>query len=143
MPDIEVIIRKPQASDDNLQTEEAQAGGSGEQLPTKKEKGKKSVGQNAVGAALTQAAIQVMQNGVNQLGNLTGNYTTAKNISNTLAMAGDMYTIYKYGAVGAITVATKHAISIMNSEINQANKRREEDMRRQRAGRIVMRGSRY
>lgn len=143
MPDIEVIIRKPQASDDNLQTEEAQSGGAGEQLPTKKEKGKKSVGQNAVGAAMAQAAIQVMQNAVNQMGNITGNYAGMRKISNSMALAGDIFTIGKYGAVGAVMVGAKHVINIMNSNINQVNVRREEDMRRQRAGRIVMGGSRY
>lgn len=143
MPDIEIIVRKPQTSDDNLQTEEAQTGGSGEQLPTKKEKGKKSFSQNAVGAALSQAAIQIMQNSVNQMGNLTGNYASVRQIGNTMAFAGDMATIAKYGVAGAITVAAKHAVSIINSEIDQANKRREEEFRRQRAGRIVMRGSRY
>lgn len=143
MPDIEIVIRKPQTGDDNLQTEEAQAGGSGEQKPSKKEKGKSSFSQDAIGAALYQMGIAMVQNGINQIGNASGDYAMQRSIQKGVMLAGDIITVGKFGIAGAIMVASKHAISAINSEIDMVNKRREEEMRRQRAGRIIMKGSRY
>lgn len=141
MPDIEIIVRRPQGSDSesSQQTEQTNE----QTVNKKKEPGKPTPQQSAVTAAIINVAQQQLINGVQQYGNLTGNFTNSRAFSNALSAAGDLAIIAKGGIAGAIFVASKNAISLFNSQSDLINKRFEEDFKRERAGMISMKGSRY
>jgi len=140
MPDLNININK----DSGMDAENPQNPISVGETPNKiKEPGKKSFGQNAVGAALVQAGKQMVVAGLNQYGNLTGDYTTQRAMQNATRITGDIATVARYGAAGAVMVAANLGIEAFSSWVNMENVRREENMRRQRAGAISIKGSRY
>lgn len=115
----------------------------GEEPTKKKDPGKKSFMQSAVGTAVVQAGKQMIINGVSQFGNMSGNYTTQRAIQSATQAIGDLVTVAKFGPAGAIYVGATYATEAFNSFVGLENTRREEEMRRERAGVISTRGSRY
>jgi len=139
MPDLNININKDSVDGENPQNPVSV----GEEPRIGKEQGKKSFAQSAVGAAIIQAGKQMVITGLNQFGNLGGSYTTQRAIQSTTQAIGDIVTVAKFGPAGAIYVGASYATQAINSFIGLENTRREENFRRERAGMISTKGSRY
>jgi hypothetical protein len=140
MPDIEVIVRKAEGVAGAAQTRADQTG---ERNANKREKGKKNKEQEAVNAAIIQVGKQVISRGISQYGNLTGSYSTQRNIDAVLTIGADIGTIAVGGPAGAVLVAAKYAIELATSFVNQEIAIREHDFQLRRLGDISIKGSRY
>ena len=133
MPEpIQILIKKGQT------TEGSQPGAA-----PNAEQGKPNIQQSAVNTALIGAGKQMMLQGIKQYGDLTGSYTAVENVSTALSIGADILMIAKGGIVGMIVVGSKYTNNIINSAIQQYNNDRENNLIRQRAGYIAVRGSRY
>jgi len=139
MPDLNININKDSVDGENPQNPVSV----GEQPRKVKEQGKKSLTQNAIGVAIVQAGKQMVINGVSQFGNMTGDYTVQRNIQSSTKAIGDVITVAKFGVAGAIFVGATYATEAFNSFVGLENTRREEAQRRERAGAISIKGSRY
>jgi hypothetical protein len=143
MPDISIIIKKDDSSVGTTKDSQAQADAATGNAPKQKnEGGKPSIETQAVRVAITNAAKQAVSNGVSQYGNITGDYTTARQINNITSLATDAFLIAQ-GPVGMIAVAAKYTLSAVNANIEQRNKQIREQFVRDRVGTIVTKGSRY
>jgi hypothetical protein len=137
---IEILIRKSQTADGTAPSTEI----SGEEVVSKeKEQGKPSVAQSAVNTAIINAGKQAMMQGIKHYGTLTGNYQLERQMNMMLGLTADMLMIAKGGPVGVIAVATRHALSIANSVVEQRVSDREQALAIQRAGEISLKASRY
>lgn len=140
MPDLNIKINKDGPIDGTSPESPINVG---ENPVSKGEEGKPTFTQSAVGAAIIQTGKQLVMNGVNQFGNLTGNYQMQRNIQNATRALGDAITVAKFGPAGAIYVGATYATDAINSLIDLRNRNIEDDFRRQRVGIISTKGSRY
>jgi hypothetical protein len=144
MPNIEVIVRELQSGEGTSPSQQSMAAGAGE-TPSNDDKkaGKPDVKQQALVAGIINVAKQQAMNGINQYGNLTGNYVATQNINNTIEMVTDIAAMVKGGPVGMIYVVSKHALNLINTSISQMNATREQDFRNSMLGKVSVEGSRY
>lgn len=142
MPDIEVIIRKGTSADGVSQTEESSSA-TGESQVNKKEKGKTSVQQGAVNAAIIQVGKQMLSQGINQYAELTGDYYTAGVLNAASSIGADIATIAIGGVAGAIAVAGKYTLQFATSFVQQTRLTQEHKYTIERLGDISTKGSRY
>lgn len=140
MPDIEVVIRKGTSADGVSQT---QASSTAETQAKPNAKGKRSVQQGAINAALIQVGKQMVSQGIQQFGNLTGNYAAIEGLNAVTSIGADIATIAVGGVAGAVAVAGKYAIQFATSFADNARKREEHNFTVERLGRISTKGSRY
>jgi hypothetical protein len=144
MPNIEVIVRELQSGEGTSPSQQSMAKGAGETPSNEDSKASKQTeAQKALLAGIINVAKQQAMNGAQQYGNLTGNYTAVMVLNNALELASDIGIIAKGGIAGAIFVASKHTIALVNSSINQMNATREQDFRNQLLGKVALQGSRY
>lgn len=137
---IEILIRKSQTAEGTSPSTEI----SGEETVSRdKEQGKPSIGQKAVNTAIINAGKQAMMQGIKHYGTLTGNYQLERQMNVMLGLTADMLMIAKGGPVGVVAVATRHALNIASSVVEQRVADRERDLAIQRAGEISLRASRY
>lgn len=141
MPDIEVVVRKSKGVEGALQTSEAQA--TGESNVDTNEKGKTNTTQKAVNGALLQVGKTLMNQGISQYGNLTGNYYASEVINAVTSIGTDLATIAVAGPAGAVLVAGKYAVQMISSGVDQARKTQEHNYTIERLGQISTKGSRY
>lgn len=141
MPDIEVIIRKGTSADGVSQT--AASSSVGEAQVNGREKGKKSLTQNAVNAALIQVGKQALNQGLQMYADLSGDYYSNEVINSFASLATDAALIYTAGPVGAIAVAGKYALQITKSFADNYRNQQEHNFTVERLGQISTRGSRY
>ena len=139
MPELNININKDSNDGENPQNPVSV----GEEPVKTRDPGKRSFMQSAVGTAIVQAGKQMIISGIQHAADLSGDYATVRAIQSATQAVGDLITVAKYGPAGVIFVATSHATNALNSFVGLENTRREEDMRRQRAGRISTKGSRY
>jgi len=142
MPDIEVIIRKGTSADGVSQTE-ASSSATGESQVNNKEKGKTSVQQGAVNAAIIQVGKQMLSQGINQYAELTGDYYTAGVLNAASSIGADVATIAIGGVPGAIAVAGEYALQFATSFVQQTRLTQEHKYTIERLGDISTKGSRY
>lgn len=134
MGDIDVIIKKSNVG-------QGQAPTTPSAPDSEREQGKSSVQNQAVNAALISAGKSIALNGINQFGNLTGNYARSEQINAGMTIAADLM-IAATGPVGQIMIAAKYTTQIANSAIDMKNKLDDLELARQRAGYISENGSR-
>lgn len=140
MPDIEVIIRKAEGVEGAAQTSQAQTG---QKTANKKEKGKKPTEAELANAAILQVGKQLISQGINQYGDLTGNYYANEALNAITSIGADLVTIAVGGVAGAIYVAGKNVMQIVQSQAQQFRKIQEHEFTRERLGQISIKGSRY
>jgi len=144
MPNIEIIVKEKTSAEGTSASQVSIANGAGESAKDKnKEEGKPSDAQKALIAGIINVAQTQAMNGLQQFGNLTGNYVATQNINNAIEMVTDIAAMVKGGPVGIIYVLSKHTLSLVNSSINQINTTREQDFRNSLLGRVSTEGSRY
>lgn len=144
MPNIEVIVREQTTAEGTSPSQQSMAKSAGETPQNEDSKaGKQSAAQQALIAGIVNVAKTQAMNGLQQYGNLTGNYTAVMQLNNQIELITDIVSIAKGGVLGAIYVASKHTIALVNSSINQMNATREQDFRNQLLGRVATQGSRY
>lgn len=144
MPNIEIIVKEKTSAEGTSASQVSIANGAGESAKDKnKEEGKPSDAQKALIAGIINVAQTQAMNGLQQFGNLTGNYVATQNINNAIEMVTDIAAMVKGGPVGLIYVLSKHTLSLVNSSINQINTTREQDFRNSLLGRVSTEGSRY
>lgn len=141
MPDIEVVIRKG-ISAEGVAINEASAP-TGESEISGEEQGKKDLQKQAVNGALIQVGKSIISQGINQYGDLTGNYYASDVINAVTNIGSDLATLALAGPAGAVLVAGKYAIQAISSSVNQARKTQEHNFSVERLGRISTKGSRY
>jgi hypothetical protein len=112
-------------------------GGQQQQAVAEKEPGKPNFQQQAVNAALINAAKQVAMQGVRAYGNITGDYAMVDSINTVMSIGADVLTVAKGGWVGAIAVGSKYAISIGNSFIESKRNQFEYSLGMERAGGVM------
>lgn len=137
MPKIDIIIKNGGTP------EGARPEAVAEQERVVQEQGKPSLQTKAINTALIGLSKQAFTVGLNQYGNLTGNYATVETIDNTLGFIADAGMIAAGGAVGAIAVGAKYAIQGVNSYVEQFNKNQELAEMMKRSGNVALKGSRY
>jgi hypothetical protein len=108
-----------------------------------KEEGKPDPKQQALVAGIINVAKQQAMNGIQQYGNLTGNYVALQNINNSIEMVTDIAAMVKGGPLGIMYVVSKHTLNLINSGISQMNATREQDFRNDLLGKVSIQGSRY
>jgi hypothetical protein len=130
---IQITVQKSQMPDgapiDNNQT-------------AMQEQGKPNLTQKAVNVALLNAGRQILSEGLQQYGNLSGNYAVTKYIDSALTIGADALIIIKGGAVGAIAVGTKYATQAFNRSVEVLKSNQETQLARSRVGYIAITGSR-
>ena len=136
---IEIIIRKPQQGEGTMPTEMS----SENEVSTSAEQGKPSTTQNAVNTAIINAGRQAMMQGIKHYGTLTGNYQMERQINQMIGIGADILMIAKGGPVGVVAVATRHALNIAQSVVEQRVADRENALAVERAGVLSLRASRY
>lgn len=136
---IEIVIRKQQQGEGTMPTEMS----SEAEVSTSAEQGKPSVTQNAVNTAIINAGKQAMMQGIKHYGTLTGNYQVERQINEIIGVGADILMIAKGGPVGVIAVATRHALNITQSIVQQRVADRENNLAIQRAGELSLKASRY
>jgi len=136
---IEIIIRKQQGGEGTMPTEMSNEA----EVSPSTEQGKPSVTQNAVNTAIINAGRQAMMQGIKHYGTLTGNYQIERQINTAIGIGADILMIVKGGPVGVIAVATRHALNIAQSVVQQRVADRENALAVQRAGELSLRASRY
>lgn len=140
MPDIEVVIRK----DTQEGTAPSDATAVGEKpIDKKKSQGISDLEKKAIAGAIIQVGQQFIATGVSQYGNLTGDYTTQRNINAMISLGGDALTAVKLGPAGAIYIAGKYALEIATNAIEMRNRLREHEFTLNRLGTVSAKGSRY
>ena len=112
------------------------------QVMTPKEPGKPTIQTQAVNTAILNASKQILLQGINQYGDLTGNYSVSRSISEMMSIGSDIL-IAASSPIGAIAVGSKYLISITDSFIKQKREIENIDILRQRSGFISSQGSRY
>lgn len=144
MANIEIIVKEKTSAEGTSASQVSIANGAGESAKDKnKEEGKPSDAQKALIAGIINVAQTQAMNGIQQFGNLTGNYVATQNINNAIEMVTDIAAMVKGGPVGIIYVLSKHTLSLVNSSINQINTTREQDFRNSLLGKVSIEGSRY
>lgn len=141
MPAETIVIQKKQASD--AITAQQPTNATGEQTPQKVEQGKPNIQQEAVNAALINAGKQILMDGVNQYGNITGNYAIANTINASLTLGADALMLAKAGVVGLIAVGTKYTLNFINAQIEQKHADIANAKALERSGNLALYGSRY
>jgi hypothetical protein len=141
MADIEIVVKKSEVQETS--TSVINSDSSYKPIDKKKDVGKKSLEQVAIETAIMQVSKQMITTGVNQFGNLTGDYQFARSINAATSLFTDAVTMAKLGPAGAIYVAGKYATNIAASLIDVRNKEIELNVMRERAGLISTKGSRY
>ena len=131
---IQISIEKQQTPDGVYTNQNAQ--------PMIKEQGKTSVSQKAVNVAILNAGRQILSEGLQQYGNLSGNYAITKYIDSALTIGADALIIAKGGAVGAIAVGTKYVTQAFNRTVEILKSNQEVALAKQRVGYIAINGSR-
>lgn len=144
MPNIEIIVKEQTTPEGASASQISIANGAGEAAPSKeREEGKPNTAQQALIAGIINVAKQQAMNGIQQFGNLTGNYVATQNINNTIELVTDIAAMVKGGPVGILYVLSKHTLNLVNSSINQINVTREQDFRNSLLGKVSTEGSRY
>ena len=136
-----IVIQKKQASDPI--TAQQPTNPNGEQAPAKVEQGKPNIQAQAVNAAIINAGKQILMDGVNQYGNITGNYAVANTINASLSLGADVLMLAKGGVVGLIAVGTKYTLSFVNAQIEQKHADIINEKALERSGNLALSGSRY
>jgi len=131
---ITILIGKGQVADGTTADQQSPQATADQQ----KEPGKPNFQQQAVNAALINAAKQVALSGVRMYGNITGDYATVESIGLVMSIGADVLMVAKGGWVGAIAVGTKYALNIANSGINQLHENLKWELGIQRAGGVMM-----
>lgn len=144
MANIEIIVREKKTASGTSASQDSTAKSAGESAKDQdKEEGKPSDAQKALIAGIINVAQTQAMNGIQQFGNLTGNYVATQNINNAIEMVTDIAAMVKGGPVGIIYVLSKHTLSLVNSSISQINTTREQDFRNSLLGKVSTEGSRY
>ena len=108
-----------------------------------REPGRASTTNQAVNAVLISAGKQVLTQGIQQYGDLTGDYALAETVNDVMTIGADALIIASAGAIGAVAVGTKYAIQAINSSIKQKLAIESIALARERSGYISTQGSRY
>jgi hypothetical protein len=144
MPNIEIIVREGKTASGASASQESTAKSAGETAKDQdKEEGKPSAAQQALIAGIINVAKTQAINGINQYGNITGNYVATQSINNAIEMVTDIAAVMKGGPVGLVYVLSKHTLNLINSGISQMNATREQDFRNELLGKVSVEGSRY
>jgi hypothetical protein len=144
MPNIEIIVKEQTTSSGASASQESSAKSAGETPKSQEqEEGKPSASQQALIAGIINVAKTQAINGIQQYGNLTGNYVATQSINNSIEMVTDIAAAVKGGPVGLVYVLSKHTLNLINSGVSQMNATREQDFRNELLGEISIKGSRY
>jgi triphosphoribosyl-dephospho-CoA synthetase len=138
--DIKIVIKKGEAGDGTAPTNNT---GVASVQNAKSEQGKADIQTQAVNAAIIQISKQALMTGVQQYGNLTGNYASVRTLNTVMSIASDVLIIAKAGPVGAIYVAGKYASQILTQEITHFRNVQEHEFNTRKLGEISTKGSRY
>jgi triphosphoribosyl-dephospho-CoA synthetase len=138
--DIKIVIKKGEAGDGTAPTNNT---GVASVQTFKKEEGKADIQTQAVNAAIIQTARQTLSTGIQQYGNLTGNYASVRTLNTVMSITSDILIIAKGGPVGAIYVAGKYASQILTQELTHIRDVQEHEFNIRRLGEISTKGSRY
>lgn len=106
------------------------------------EQGKMSIQSGAITTALIASGKQIIMQGINEYGNITGDYMLAEDINAGLSIGADILMLAKGGVVGAVAVGTKYLNSIMSSNVRQNRAERDIDLMRSQMGAIYINGGR-
>lgn len=144
MPNIEIIVKESTTASGASASQESTAKTAGESPKSQEqEEGKPSASQQALIAGIINVAKSQAINGINQYGNITGNYVATQNINNAIEMVTDIAAVIKGGPIGLVYVLSKHTLNLINSGISQMNTTREQDFRNELLGKVSTEGSRY
>jgi hypothetical protein len=144
MPNIEIIVKEKTTASGASASQESSAKTAGETPKSQEqEEGKPSASQQALFAGIINVAKQQAINGIQQYGNITGNYVALQNINNSVELVTDIAAVAKGGPLGIVYVLSKHTLNLINSSISQMNTTREQDFRNDLLGKVSTQGSRY
>lgn len=141
MPDIEVVIRKGMSAE-GVAVNEASSP-TGESQVSGEEQGKRNLQKEAVNGALIQVGKTIISQGINQYGNLTGNYYASEVINAVTNIGSDLATLATAGPAGWVLIAGKYAVQSIASSVSHARKVQDHNFSVERLGRISTKGSRY
>lgn len=130
------------AIDIKVSKDTSQLGQAPESAPQVVEQGRPSATSQAANTAIINAGKQVLSAGIREYGNITGDYLVQESIDNALSIAADVLTIAKGGAIGALYVGTRYAVSMFASNVAQERAYRDLALARDRAGKIYVSGGR-
>lgn len=112
--------------------------------PTEKvESGRNTTANSAVNTLLINYGMQVLNKGVANVGNLTGNYILQEQINQSLNVAGSVLAIAKGGITGLAAVGLQTAFKIFENDVAFKKATNEINYLLQSKGVVVNSGGRY
>lgn len=107
-----------------------------------KKKGKESVKDKAVNTALINAGKQIINYGISQYGNITGNTIKGRQMQDAVNIAGYIGEIATGGWVGVITVGTQIGLNAVSNAVETNKANRQAELLYQRSGNATINGGR-
>lgn len=141
--DIRITIQKGDSPEGTSSTSSNASTQRVEARTNKREEGKPNLAKEAAATAVIQVAKQAIMTTVQKYGDLTGDYSTVRNIDSAMSATADILTVMQGGVAGLVYVAGKYAVQAVNANIDHFRKTQEHQFNVQRLGTISVKGSRY